>query len=109
MAIYYQQKWRDLSVVPDPTLKPPELAEWVEQQAYDAWLALKPANKNADSAYPFMVPGAPLLPSPTLLTFTVAYARPNAAATVRAVRRCNETKPRARHCRPVRRQVRHVA
>ena len=46
LSIYYAQKWRDVNVQPDNTLKPPELAARVEQQAYDAWLALQPSDKN---------------------------------------------------------------
>eukprot|EP01044_Picomonas_judraskeda_P015239 COSAG03_NODE_2525_length_2670_cov_13.351225_2_plen_327_part_00 len=62
LAIYYAQKWRNSEVQPDMKLTPAELAAWVEQQAYDAWLKLEPDGKDADNAFPYMEPGAPAPP-----------------------------------------------
>ena len=76
LAIYYAQKWRNVSVQPDMNLTPAEMVAWVEQQAYDAWLKLEPDGK--DAAFPFMVPGA-LLAAPTA---------PTAGARTNAVCRC---------------------
>ena len=79
LSIYYAQTWRDRSVQPDTTLKPAKLAAWIEDEAYDAWLALKP-KKGSNNAFPFMVPGAMplLLPSPSAgarLTLFAAVCR----------------------------------
>ena len=73
-AITANQARRDVSVQPDMKLTPAEMVAWVEQQAYDAWLKLEPDGKDADNAFPFMVPGA-LLAAPTAPT---AGARTNA-------------------------------
>ena len=91
LAIYFAQKWRNVSVQPDMKLTPAEMVAWVEQQAYDAWLKLEPDGKDADNAFPFMVPGA-LLAAPTA---------PTAGARTNAVCRCLQASasPAARRMR----------
>ena len=101
LAIYYAQKWRNVSVQPDMKLTPAKMAAWIEDEAYDAWLALKP-KKGSNNAFPFMVPGAMplLLPSPSAGARLTLFA---------AVCRRQQAQPRAECGGALGRQTKDVA
>ena len=62
LSIFYAQNqepegWVPTDATPNTSLSSGELAQWVEDLAYDAWLALPVTKMESDQLYSFVPPG----------------------------------------------------